>query len=115
MESIEELCRQVEALYHEHRIAPFSREVYKKEQINGKSMVLLDADIAGCVGTFLNRGYTLDLGRTVILGLCYRGVSLALMSPEFAEAGKPYYRRLETMAALVLEVVGRKAQESDDT
>lgn len=115
MESIEELCQQVEALYQEHRIAPFPREVYDREKINGKSMVLLDSGISGCVSTFLQRDYTLDLWRTASLGFGYRTVSLALVSPEFAEEGKPYYRRLETMAALVLEVVGRKAQEADDT
>ena len=78
-------------------------------------MVLLDSGISGNVSTFLKRGYTLNLWRTAALGFGYRTVSLALVSPEFAEEGKPYYKRLETMAALVLEVVGRKAEEADNS
>lgn len=115
METIAELCRQVEALWQEHRDAPFPRKIYENEQVNGTSLVMLDANIAGCVSTFCGRGYTLDLWRTAFLGNSYRFVSLLLVSPDLIEEARPYYTRLETLAGLVLEVVGRKAKEVDDT
>ena len=115
MQTIEEVARRVEVLWQEHCDAPFPREIYQKERVNGTSLVLLDSNIAGCVSTFLWHGSTLDLWRTAALGLSYRTVSLVLMSPDLVEEGRAYYTRLETMAALVLEVVGRKARETGDT
>ncbi|HVK05766.1 MAG TPA: hypothetical protein VM490_20010 [Armatimonadaceae bacterium] len=115
MYTVEELCRRVEALAREHRDAPFPREVYAIEPMNGTSLVLLDANISGCVDTFLARGYALDLWRTATLGVCFRDVALALASPDLVAEARPYYARLETLAGLVLEVVARTAKDADDT
>lgn len=114
METIEAICQQIETLYQEHRDAPFPRQCYENEQVNGTSLVGLDAALAGCISTFLARGYTLDLWRTATLGQCYRSVALVLpYLPE--EEARSYYARLETLAGLVLQVVARKAKEAEDT
>jgi len=75
---------------------------------------MLDSDIAGCVGTFLLRDYTLDLWRTAILGRCNRAVVVALLTLNTEEAVS-YYTRWGTIADLVLQVVERKAKEAGDT
>lgn len=115
MEAIEDLCSRVESLWQEHSDAPFPRKVYERERVNGTSLVLLDANIDGHVTTFLQRGYNLNLWRAAALGFSYRAVALVLVSPDLVEEARPYYARLEIMAGLVLEVVGRKAKEADDS
>ncbi len=114
MEPIEELCRQVETLGREHRAAPFPRKIYENERVNGTSLVMLDANIAGCISTFLACGNTLDLRRTAVLGASYRAVALVLVSPDLTEEARPYYARLETLAGLVLAIVGCKPKKADD-
>lgn len=111
MATIEEDCRQIEDLWREHQDAPFPMKCLETEQAN--CLVHLDSSLSGCVSTFLARGYTLDLWRMSSLGICYRAVALVLVSPGLPEEARLYYARLETMAGLVLEVVGRKAKSDD--
>ena len=69
----------------------------------GVELVMLDADIAGCVSTFLHKGGRLDLQRAAILGRCYRDVSLVVR--ELNGTPQAYFAHLERMAAKVLEAL----------
>jgi hypothetical protein len=64
--------------------------------------VMLDADVAGCVTTFLKRG-NLNLFQTARLGLCYRNASFVV--PILNKEGAAYFWRLERLAELVLKQV----------
>ncbi|MFC9228884.1 hypothetical protein ACFTZI_07925 [Streptomyces decoyicus] len=63
-------------------------------------MVLLDADTAGCVLTWLNNGGTLDPRRTRVLRSCIEELDRVI--PEITEsAGIQYCQRLRQLALLV--------------
>ncbi|MEU5011090.1 hypothetical protein AB0G35_12445 [Streptomyces sp. NPDC021749] len=62
-------------------------------------MVLLDADTAGCVLTWLNNGGTLDPERSRILQSCIEDLDRVI--PEITDsAGIQYYQRLRQLALL---------------
>ena len=84
--------------------APFPKE-FRAKDVNGIDFVMLDADIAGCVTTFISRG-NLNLYQTAILGLSYRNVSSVI--PIINDEGKEYFRRLGRLAELVLKSVALK-------
>ena len=63
---------------------------------------MLDADIAGCVSTFISTG-NLNLQQAAVLGLCYRD-SLFIMSV-INENGQEYFWRLGRLAELVLKAI----------
>ena len=98
----------VEELWQEHLAAPFPGGLRAKD-VNGIDFILLDANIAGCVDTFLERG-TLNLYQAAILGLSYRDVSYVI--PILNEEGAAYFWRLERLAELVLKAVARKNQSA---
>ena len=85
------------------RVSTFSSRL-SWQGVNDVDFVMLDADVAGCVVTFLS-GRNLNLYQTAILGLCYR--NLTKLIPTFDEEGKAYYHRLELLAELVLKAVAR--------
>ncbi|MFC9238314.1 hypothetical protein ACFTZK_17920 [Streptomyces decoyicus] len=63
-------------------------------------MVVLDADTAGCVVTWLNNGGTLAQGRSRILHRCIENLDRVI--PEITDsAGIQYYQRLRRLALLV--------------
>ncbi|HEX9959809.1 MAG TPA: hypothetical protein VGB00_02685 [Pyrinomonadaceae bacterium] len=66
---------------------------------------MLDADIAGCVQTFVEHE-NLNLYQTAILGLSYQNASFII--PILNEEGAEYFWRLERLAELVLKAVARK-------
>jgi hypothetical protein len=70
--------------------------------------VLLDADIAGCVLSFIRNKGELDDQRTAILGLCYR--ELPVVMKDMDGEANLYFARLETLAGIVLRAL---AKESD--
>jgi hypothetical protein len=100
---------QIQTLWQQHSEAPFP-EGCRGAEVKGTDLVMLDADTAGCVQTFLERGGHLDLGRVAVLGLCYRELAVALQVLE-GEA-QAYFSRLESLARLVLQAV---AHETDKT
>jgi hypothetical protein len=83
---------------------PFPKE-FRAKDVNGIDFVMLDADIAGCVTTFISRG-NLNLYQTAILGLSYRNVSSVI--PIINDEGKEYFWRLGRLAELVLKSVALK-------
>ena len=96
--------RLIEKLWKEHLSAPFPND-YRGKDVRGIDCVMLDADVAGCVDTFVSRG-KLNLFQTAVLGLCYR--ELTFVMPDLNEEGKAYYGRLERLAELVLKAVATK-------
>ena len=102
--------RLIKQLWGEHKLAAFPQGCRGKD-VNGVDLVMLDADVAGCVDTFLSHG-NLNLFQTVILGLCYR--NLTYLTPMLGEDAEPYYRRLELLAELVLKAVATNNQKNDE-
>jgi hypothetical protein len=98
----------VDELWQEHLAAPFPKGFHGKD-VNGIDLVMLDANIAGCIDTFLERG-TLNLYQLAMLGLSYRDVSYVI--PILDEEGAAYFWRLERLAELVLKEVARKNQSA---
>jgi hypothetical protein len=97
----------IETVWKEHRETRFPA-VCRAADIDRIDFVMLEADIAGCVSTFLQRG-TLDLWRTAILGICYRNVTYVL--PQMPKEGRLYFQRLGRLARLVLDAVREQAKD----
>src|SRR5688572_9930185 len=94
----------IDELWKEHVAAPFPKG-FRAKDVDGIDFVMLDADIAGCVDTFLERG-NLNLFQTAVLGLCYRHCSY--VTPILNKEGAAYFWRLERLAELVLKAVALK-------
>ena len=94
-------------LWTEHKNARFPKG-FRAKDVSGIDFVMLDADVAGCVGTFLGRG-TLNLYQTAILGLSYRNLSYVI--PIINDEGKEYFWRLERLAELILKAVALKNEK----
>lgn len=97
----------IEELWQEHLRAPFPAGCRGRD-IEGIDFVMLDADVAGCVSTFLTRQGSLDLWRTATLGMCYRDATYVL--PRMPAEARPYFERLERLASLVLNAVREEAK-----
>ena len=98
----------ISELWQEHLAAPFPKG-FRGKDVNGIDCVMLDANIAGCVDTFLERG-TLNLYQLAMLGPSYRDVSYVI--PILNEEGAAYFWRLERLAELVLKEVAGKNQSA---
>src|SRR4026208_1721712 len=103
--------RLIEQLWREHKLAAFPQH-YRGKDLNGVDLVMLDADVAGCVDTFVSRG-NLNLFQTAILGLCYR--NLTYLIPVLSEEGRTYYSRLELLAELVLKAVATRNRKDHES
>ena len=97
----------IDELWKEHTNTPFPKG-FRTKDVNGIDFVMLDADVAGCVDTFLSRG-DLNLFQTAILGLSYRNLSYVM--PILNEEGAAYFWRLERLAELVLKAVAFKNEK----
>jgi len=95
-------------LWQRHLAAPF-RKGFRGRDLNGIDFVMLDANIAGCVQTFLERG-KLNLFQTATLGLSYRDVSFVV--PTLNEQDAEYFWRLERLAKLVLRAIALKNESA---
>jgi len=91
----------IEELWQEHIGEQFPSNYVGKE-IEGIDLVLLDADIAGCVETYIKR-QQLDFKDIAILGLCYRDCAVAVKG--LNGVALDYFLRLEKLAMLVLEAI----------
>ena len=96
----------IEELWAERNLNPFPKELGGKD-VNGIDFDLLDADIAGCVMVYLERG-TLDVWRTATLGLCYRNCDFVI--PLLNEEAAEYYWRLSRLAELILKEMAKAEQ-----
>ena len=93
----------IEELWKEHEAAAFPASC-RGVDVRGVDMTMLDADVAGCVDTFVS-GRKLNLFQTAVLGLCYR--ELADVLPALDGEAKAYYARLDRLAGLVLKAVAQ--------
>ncbi|MFE9427721.1 hypothetical protein ACFYNO_32685 [Kitasatospora sp. NPDC006697] len=93
-------------LWEEHMRAPFPPHIRGRE-IEGEDMVLLDADIAGCVSSSLSG--PLDEKRRRTLLSCLAAVEKVLPSVD-EDGAVEYYRRLREMAALAVELGNANAR-----
>ena len=91
----------IEELWQEHQGVVFPSG-YGGEEVEGIDLVLLDANIAGCVETYIKRRQ-LDIKHAAILGLCYRDCAVAVKGLD--GVAKDYFLRLEKLAKLVSEAV----------
>ncbi|MEU6465646.1 hypothetical protein [Streptomyces sp. NPDC046976] len=86
-------------LWQAHMAAPFPPGLRGAERA-GVDMVLLDASIAGCVSSWLDRDGSPDTRRLKIADRCVLDLDQVL--PLLTEAEEiEYFRRLRRMAALV--------------
>lgn len=94
-----DLIAAVRSLWDEHRPAPFPPGLAGAERA-GFDLVLVDADIAGCVHTWLSNAGALDERPYRVLH--WRGSQLAEILTELGEDDSPeYWYRLSRMAELV--------------
>jgi hypothetical protein len=91
-------------LWEEHLATPFPKG-FRGKDLNGIDFVVLDADIAGCVQTFVERG-KLNMFQTSMLGLSYRDATFVI--PTLNDEGAAYFWRLERLAELVLKAIARE-------
>ncbi len=98
---------EIRTLWDEHLAAGFP-DGCAGEEVAGIDLVLLDADIAGCVQTFVDRGGRLDVRRTAVLGRCYHDAMLVTTSMGSVEA-QTYFRRLESLAGAILSALSARA------
>jgi hypothetical protein len=89
-------------LWQEHLEAPYP-EGCRPRRDPTIDLAMIDADIAACVSTFLSREGRLDCRRTAILGRRHRDA--ALVAQELDGSACDYFKRLERMAAVVLEAL----------
>ncbi|HEX9425775.1 MAG TPA: hypothetical protein VF899_21235 [Pyrinomonadaceae bacterium] len=97
----------IDELWQEHLATPFPRGLRGKD-MNGIDFVMFDANIAGCITTFLERG-KLNLYQTAILGLSHQRACSVV--PVLNEEGAAYFWRLERLAALILKAVALSGSE----
>jgi hypothetical protein len=95
---------ELRRLWREHLEAEYP-DGYRDKDVAGVALILLDADIAGCVSASLG-GARLDPERTAILERCYRDA--VAVSRELTGPPRDYFERLKRMAAIVLETSSGK-------
>lgn len=93
----------IEELWEEHSATPFPGE-FRGRGVDGIDFVMLEADIAGCVDTFLS-GRPLSYFQLASLGLAYRDSEY--VKPILNDRGGEYFWRLHRLAELVLKAVVR--------
>jgi hypothetical protein len=96
---VEDRIAAVAQLYNAHREADFPDRL-RAVDVAGVEMVMLDADVAGCVSTWLTSGGSTDDRLWDILATRER--QLERVMPELSGQEAAYYRRLLDMAALIL-------------
>jgi hypothetical protein len=96
-------------LWKQHCSEPAPSRLVGRE-IQGIEVTSLETFTAGCIQTFMDRKGKLDLWRTAILGRCYREISVIALALKGRE--KAYYKRLETLAGLVLQLVQLGVQKA---
>jgi len=92
---------EVRQLWQQHLDRPFPPRV-RGEEVDGVDMVMLDADIAGCVDTWLGSSSDLDAARIGILRACFDDVDRVL--PNLSDPSEnAYYSALRDLAIAVFE------------
>jgi hypothetical protein len=88
-------------LWAEHREADFPDRL-RREEIAGVDMVMLDADVAGCVQTWVGSKWRLGEPHQSCLTRCLNDLNRVLpLSDDPSE--RSYYERLRALARLALD------------
>jgi hypothetical protein len=90
---------ELRRLWREHLEAGYP-DGYRDKDVAGIALILLDADIAGCVTACLG-GARLDPQRGAILQRCHQDV--VAVTRELTGLARDYFERLKRMATIVLE------------
>lgn len=90
----------VAELWKAHSSAAFPGRL-RTVDIAGVEMVMLDEDVAGCVGIWLSHGCSIDDRRWEALAT--RGRQLTRVLPELSGDEAVYYQRLLDMTVLLLD------------
>ncbi len=93
----------VASLWEAHRNAAFPGRL-RSVDIAGVEMVMLDADVAGCVSAWLNDGGNIDDRWWDVLAVRER--HLERVVPELSGDEAAYFQRLLDMTVLVLDSSG---------
>jgi hypothetical protein len=91
---------RVKELWEEHLAAQFPAG-YRGEEIAGVDMVLLDAEIAGCISSYLRSRGKLDADRLRITRTCR--LHLDQVIPQLNGEAQRYYERLRILSDLVTQ------------
>ena len=94
-------------LWKKHLATPFPNG-FTGADVSGIDFVMLDANIAGCVDTYIERG-NLNLFQTAMLGLSYRDASFVV--PMLNKEAAAYFWRLERLAELILKAVALRNEK----
>ncbi len=94
------MTHEIRDLWEAHVAAPFPGR-FRDEEVDGIDLVMLDADIAGCVSTFLSRDGALDAGRFRSLRL-RAAEAVRFLSAVDDPQGLRYVARLLELARRVL-------------
>ena len=99
----------ISRLWQEHVSAPFPNGLAGRE-VEGEDLVMLEADIAGCIVTFLggNRAPALDPKRLEILNEC--ATSLSRICPKLPVEHRAYFDRLRAMSEDVVNLCRRHSR-----
>lgn len=100
---------QIKTLWLDHLSEGFPEDCLG-EQVEGIELVLLEADIARCISTFLQNGARLDPECAAILRRCHRDASVVVRV--MSEPTRAYFLRLERVAAAVLGALSAKQPPS---
>jgi hypothetical protein len=94
---------EVERLWALHLRAPFPTEPHLRDDtVAGMDLALLDADVAGCVSTWIGTNGSLDSGRKDVLtaSICELDRAFPLIPDG---PSREYFERLRTLAETVLK------------
>ncbi len=96
---------KIEQLRNEHKQVLFPPEC-RGEEINGVDLVMLDADISGCISSFLKSKGRLDPKRIEILEKCQK--DLNKLASKMECKSKDYYDNLKELVDFVLMETNKK-------
>lgn len=101
MHSTRQDAESVSRLWAAHLRTEFPCRL-RGEKLAGVDLVLLDADIAGCVVTWRAEGRPLDEGRRQLVNRLLQDLDRVL-PPLSREQERAYYQRLRQISELLLE------------
>lgn len=94
---------QIQKLWQEHLSLPFPKGCGGAE-VEGIDLVMLDADTAGCVSTFINNNGRLDSWRTQVLK--NRLDDLVVVTKELDGEALDFFVQIKMLVKIVLEEIG---------
>lgn len=110
-QKLNQIHDQIIKIYDEHKIIPYPSE--RETRNDDIDLVMLDANISGCVSTFLNNRYSLDPWRMSSLGLSY-GTLMKILPLIESQTGQVYFQRLGELCYYVLLSINIQSYSDDE-